>query len=152
MRSSGFTLVELMIVVVLMGLMAMIAIPQLVKSNPQRAVRGAGDRFVTTYSMAQSIAVRYGRLAQLRIDTTTARFWVEVDTSRTGGVKDTVGVMQYVGEGGLTISSTRTRLCFDARGLPTTPPPCDPADATVTFSKSGRTNTVQITALGKVLR
>jgi hypothetical protein len=96
--------------------------------------------------------MRYGRLAELHIDPPNARFWVEVDTSRAGGAKDTVGMVQYVGEDGVKLMSTRTLVCFDPRGLPSTRAGCQSADAYVTFSVNGQANTVRTTALGKVLR
>jgi type II secretion system protein H len=149
---AGYSLIEMMLVVVICGLVAGVGVPILGKSYPPRAVRGASDRFVTTYAMAQSAAVRYGRLAELHIDTSAARFWVEVDTSRSGGAKAKVGLTQSVGQDGTKLSSTRTLLCFDPRGLPSTRSACEAGDATVTFSLKGSTSTVQTTALGKVLR
>jgi hypothetical protein len=90
-------------------------------------------------------------VAELHIDAANAQFWVEVDTSGTG-VRDTVGFIHGPGNGKLTMTSTRSLLCFDARGLATTRAACESADATIVFAMAGRTNTIQITPLGKVLR
>ncbi len=103
------------------------------------------------HSLARSTALQYGRVAELHIDAAYARFWVEVDTNSTG-VSDTVGPLHDLGGGQLTMTSNRSLLCFDARGMATARDACDPGDATITFSLQGRGDTVTITALGKVLR
>jgi prepilin-type N-terminal cleavage/methylation domain-containing protein len=149
---NGFTLIELVYVLVLASVVAAIGLPRLAKSYPQRAVRTAGDQFVFVHTVAQASAIRHGRLAELHVDAAGARFWVEVDTSYAGGAKDTVGLMHHVGEGGVTVTSNRTLLCFDARGLATDRGPCETGDATLTFSFAGTTHTVTTTALGKVIR
>jgi type II secretion system protein H len=149
---NGFSLIELVYVLLLAGVVAAIGLPRLVKTYPQRAVRTAGDRFVSVHGVAQATAIRHGRLAELHVDAPGARFWVEVDTSYAGGAKDTVGLMQYVGEGGVAVTSDRALLCFDARGLATDRGPCETGNATLTFSFSGTTHTVKTTALGKVIR
>ena len=54
--------------------------------------------------------------------------------------------------GQVTMTSTRSLLCFDLRGLTTTRNTCESGDALVEFSMAGRTDTFQTTVLGKVLR
>ncbi len=132
--------------------MVAVATPTLSSAFRQTASQGAVDEFVSTHTLARSAAVRYGRTAELRIDATTARFWVEVDTSSAGGVKDTVGMVKMLESIGVELTSDRSVLCFDSRGLPTTRGSCEAADATLVFSAPGRADTVRITALGRVLR
>jgi type II secretion system protein H len=151
-RNKGFSLIELVVVIVVVGVVLTIGVPTMAKSYPQRAVRLAGDRFVSAHGLAQAAAVRHGRVAELHVDAPGARFWVQVDTSYSGGAKDTVGLIHWVGEGGLAMTSNRALLCFDSRGLATDRGPCETGDATLTFSLSGRTHTVTTTALGKVIR
>ncbi len=103
-----------------------------------------------THSLARSTAVRYGRVSELHIDATNVRFWVEVDTSGTG-IRDTVGLMNDLARQ-VTMSSNRSLICFDPRGLTTTRDACEGGDAMVQFSRSGRVDTLEITALGRVLR
>ncbi len=149
-RGDGFTLIEMLIVITVMGVLATILMPSMVTSFRQRATRGAVDRLAMTHSLARATAVRFGRVAELHIDAANGRFWVEVDTSGTG-IRDTVGLMNDVAAQ-VTMSSDRSLLCFDSRGLTTTRNACEAGDALVQFSMQGRTGTFQTTVLGKVLR
>jgi prepilin-type N-terminal cleavage/methylation domain-containing protein len=150
---NGYTLVELLTVIVISGVAASIGMPLLTKSYPQRAVRLAGDQFVSTHALAKATAIRYGRLAELRIDATGRRFWVEVDTSSTSVVKkDTIGPIRSIPDATLIMTSDRSVLCFDARGMPSLRTGCQAANAVVTFAMGSSARTVRTTALGKVLR
>jgi type II secretion system protein H len=152
MRNKGFTIVELIIVLVMAGVIMAVISPSLSRAFRRTGVRAAVDEFASTHSLARSAAVRYGRLAELHIDVAGSAFWVEVDTSSAGGVMDTVGVVKYQRGNDVTIESTRALLCFDARGLPTTRGACEAPDAQVIFASGSRVDTVTITALGRVLR
>ncbi len=149
-RGKGFTLVEMLIVLTVMGVIAAVALPSLATAYRQRATRGAVDRLAMAHSLARATAIRFGRVAELHIDAANSRFWVEVDTSGTG-IRDTVGLINGPG-GQVTMSSNRSLLCFDARGLTTTRGVCESGDVLVQFSLLGRTDTLQTTVLGKVLR
>ena len=152
MKHKGFTIVELVIVLVLAGIAIAIVSPPLNRAFQRTGTRAAMDEFASTHSLARSAAVRFGRISELHIDATNGRFWVEVDTSSTGGVKDTVGVVKYLEGTGVTLESDRTLLCFDARGLPTTRDSCEAPDATLRFTSGDKERIVTITALGRVLR
>ncbi len=149
-RGDGFTLIEMLIVITVMGVLVAVVMPNMVTSFRQRATRGAVDRLAMTHGLARATAVRFGRVAELHIDAANGRFWVEVDTSGTG-IRDTIGVVNDL-SGQVTMLSTRTLLCFDLRGLTTTRNACEAGDALVQFSLQGRTDTLQTSVLGKVLR
>ena len=149
-RGDGFTLIEMLIVLTVMGVILAVAMPNMVTAYRLRATRGAVDRLAMAHGLARATAVRFGRVAELHIDAANGRFWIEVDTSGTG-IRDTVGSMNDMA-GQVTMTSNRTLLCFDLRGLTTTRGACEAGDALVTFSSRGRTDTLQTTVLGKVLR
>ncbi len=150
MRKRGFTLIEMLIVTTIIGVLVAILMPSMVTGFRQRATRGAVDRLVMAHSLARATAIRYGRVAELRITAEDGQFWVEVDTSGTG-IRDTVGLMNDL-SGQVTMTSDRSLLCFDSRGLVTTRYTCEEGDVVVQFSVAGRTETFYTTALGKVLR
>lgn len=149
-RGKGFTLIEMLIVITVMGVIIAVSLPSLAMGFRQRATRGAVDRLAMAHGLARATAVRLGRVAELHIDAANGRFWVEVDTSGTG-IRDTVGVMNDLG-GQVAMLSNRTLVCFDLRGLATTRDACEAGDAMVQFSLQGRTDTLRTSVLGKVLR
>ncbi len=150
MKKKGYTLTEMLIVLSVTGVIVAITLPSMLDGYRRQATRGAVDRLAMAHSLARSTAVRYGRVAELHIDAANARFWVEVDTSGTG-IRDTVGLMNDLAQQ-VTMSSNRSLLCFDSRGLATSRDACEGGDALVQFSRSGRVDTLEITVLGRVLR
>jgi prepilin-type N-terminal cleavage/methylation domain-containing protein len=147
----GFTVIELMIVMLIVGMITSLTVPKLRTGLRQRAVRSAGNDFVLVHSFARSTALRYGRTALLRIDASGGRYWVEVDTSGTG-VRDTVGVLRDLSNTGVQMSSTQSVMCFDARGLAAISATCSSGGAVIVFASQGWADTVRLTTLSKVLR
>lgn len=152
-QRRGFTLIEAIIVMTLMAIVAAMGAPKLAAALHRRTTSSAADQFVVTHSLSRSTALRYGRVAQLHIDAATRRFWVDVDTSANGiGQRATIASVRDVSGGGLTMTSTRTILCFDARGIASTSGSCESGDALVVFFDGLTADTVRTTILGKVLR
>lgn len=148
---AGFSLVELLVVVAIIGLLAMIAAPNFSDALHERAASAASDQFVMAHGLARSTALRYGRVSQLHVDDEAARFWIDVDTSGRGE-RGLVTYTRSVERDGLTMTSDRALLCFDPRGLSSTVGACEPGNATLIFAFADKVDTVRITALGKVLR
>ena len=163
MRSSmksGFTTLELLTVTVLFGLMTAIAGPKFYATYASTTTRTTADRLVRAAEMARAAAVRYGRDAELRVDTTTKKFWVQVDTSANlTGVKDTIGIVQNLASTkvGMALkvngaSSASAVVCFDVRGLRSSRSSCQSGSIAVEFRLDSHVDTVQVTTLGKVIR
>ena len=153
MNKSGFTLLDTLIVVSLVGLLAGIVFPRIADVQSRFAVRGATMAFMSNYSLTRATAIREGRVAELHIDATNDRFWVEVDTTLAGsGTMDTVGLVVDVGGEGVTLTSTQSLLCFDGRGMPSAASGCATGGATITVGYDTEADTIQITTLGKILR
>jgi prepilin-type N-terminal cleavage/methylation domain-containing protein len=152
-RRGGFTLLEIIIVLALLAVIAAMGAPKLSAALRRRTTQTAADQFATAHSLARVTALRYGRVAQLHIDATTTRFWVDVDTSANGvGQRATIWYERNLSQPGLVMSSNRSLLCFDARALPLVLGACESGDATVIFTATDRADTVKTAALGKILR
>ena len=152
-RRRGFTLLEVIIVMSLLAVVAAMGAPKRSAALRRRTTQTAIDQFATAHSLARATAVRYGRVAQLHIDASTRRFWVDVDTSANHiGQRATIWYMRDLTQPGLVMSSTRSLLCFDARGLPLVAGSCQSGDAQVIFTVLDRADTVRTAALGKILR
>ncbi len=152
-QRRGFTLLETIMVLGIMAIVAAIGGPKLSSALQRRTTAAAADQFALTHSLSRSTALRYGRIAQLHVDAPGKRFWIDVDTSANGvGQRATIFYVRDVSAPGLTMSSTRTLLCFDPRGIPSTTGSCEPGDASVIFSEGATADTVVTTVLGKILR
>jgi prepilin-type N-terminal cleavage/methylation domain-containing protein len=152
-RRTGFTLLDIIIVMAIMAVVAAMGAPKLATALRRRTTATAADQLVTAHSLARATAVRYGRTAQLHIDAAAKKFWVDVDTSANLiGQRATIWYARDMSQTGVTISSTRSLLCFDARGIASTAGTCQAGDAQVVFTDVDRADTVTTTSLGKVLR
>lgn len=149
--ARGFTVIELLTAVVIVGITTAFGVPRLLEQMGLAQRRSATNQFVSAHSLTKATAIRYGRVAELHIDVSGSRYWIEVDTSYGGGVTDTLRMHDYYGQD-MTMASNRSMVCFDGRGLPSTAGACEAADATVVFAQSSRADTVSFTLLGQVLR
>jgi prepilin-type N-terminal cleavage/methylation domain-containing protein len=152
-QRRGVTVVELLMVLAVIGVVAATGGPKLSAALQRRTTASVADQFVLTHSLTRSTALRYGRVAQLHIDAPGKRFWIDVDTSANGiGQRATIAFVRDVSGNGLQMTSSRSLLCFDARGIASTMGSCEPGDAQVVFTDGSMADTVKTTALGKVLR
>jgi prepilin-type N-terminal cleavage/methylation domain-containing protein len=153
-QRRGFTLLEGIIVMSILAVLSAIGAPTLSDSLRKRATSGAADQFAATHALARATAVRFGRVAELNIHPSGKKFWVEVDTSMNRiGQRATIGYLHTVDrDAGMTMSSNRTKVCFDARGLAFTSATCEAGDIRAIFAMSGAADTVNTTVLGKILR
>ena len=150
---AGFTILDILLVISFVSLLAGITFPRIADVQTRFAVRGAVTAFMSAHSMARATAIRQGGVAELHVDATNDRFWVEVDTTLAGsGVMDTIGAVIDVGNQGLTLSSTQSVLCFEGRGMPSSTTGCATTGATISFSYKNEADTIQTTTLGKILR
>ena len=153
MNKSGFTLMEVIIVVSFIGLLAGVSFPRLADVQTKFAVRGAVTAFMSAHSLTRATAIRQGGVAELHIDSAGNRFWIEVDTTLAGsGTMDTIGLIVDVGGYGVTLSSTQSLLCFEGRGMPSSASGCATTGATISFTYNNAGDTIVTTTLGKILR
>lgn len=148
---SGFTLLEVLIGITLLATMIAIAYPTVSAALGRGNVRAATDQFVSAHALARSAAIQHASRSELRIDASGDRYWVQVDTG-TATVMDTIGAIHDLGRKGVQITADRAILCFDARGLPTSRGACEAASAKITFSSATHSDSLTITALGRVFR
>ncbi|MFL5482766.1 MAG: Tfp pilus assembly protein FimT/FimU [Gemmatimonadaceae bacterium] len=152
-QRAGFTLIEGIISIAVLGILAAISGPHVTAALQSRQSSSAADQFVLVHNLTRATALRYGRIAQLHIDAPNKRFWVDVDTSANGSnQRATIANVRDVSDNGVTMTSSRALLCFDARGIPSTLGSCQPGDAQLIFADGLTADTIVTTALGKMLR
>ncbi len=109
---GGFTLIEMMIAVVVIGALTMIAFPRMRQFSDAMAVRNARDALANMMSQARSRALTRG--APTRVQVTQDSVWIE---QQAGGAWSAVGVAEqlmqrgglaYAGPAALTFLPTGT--------------------------------------------
>jgi len=80
---SAFTLIELMIVVVLIGILSAMIIPEMKGGYQDALLRSTSRNLVNVFSIASSRAVSLNQLHRVRLDVKTGRYVIEKRTRET---------------------------------------------------------------------
>ena len=144
-RDAGFSMIEILVVLAMMGIVAALAQPSLDSYVNRSKTRRALDRLTGDLAMARMLAVRSGDRAVLEISGGDSyRIWVEsvpVDTIREVSLaQDYAGVE-------IVPPTSDGRLVFNGRGLL-----LDPGTGRVVARIAGGADTLKITAAGRVYR
>lgn len=143
----GFTAVEMVIVIVLVGIMMAVAIPYFRGATTKGAVGGAMDAISSLHAVARATAIQRGRTARLVLLTSASTALVVANSSSGTGV-DTVGSVENLGSRfGVTFTTTRDTLTFTPRGVGS-----DLSGTTIIVAKSGFQDTITVSAAGRLTR
>jgi Tfp pilus assembly protein FimT len=141
-----------MFTMVLLSLVYAIAVPSVMNARVSAAVHNAKYSVVSSVQLARATAIRYGRPAVLRIDSSEDRVWVEVDTTVAGaGVMDTLGSVYLGAEFNVEVKSNRTGLCYNGRGIATTGTSCPTAGGVIIVALRSKADTIVISTVGRVM-
>ena len=149
MQRRGFTMVEIMLVIVIMSLMFVMAIPRLREASVKRGVRGSRNTVQGLYSQARVYAMQQSRSTGLRIRGTNKVLVTGYPRTDGGGGYDTIGVVRdLTKEFGVTVQSDADSLISIAangirRGSTT---------VTLTFAKDGYTDSLIIAPYGRITK
>jgi prepilin-type N-terminal cleavage/methylation domain-containing protein len=155
MNRRGFSLIEMLLVLVVIGLASMIAIPRLRSATDRANVRGARGEFMDLVTKARATAVARGCTATFNMTTgTAAKAWVTTckttDVGAAGAALDTVWIVDSLAvRWKVNITSDVASITFDRRGIRS------PANALSTIRAQSTTSSVidsiQVNQVGKVL-
>jgi prepilin-type N-terminal cleavage/methylation domain-containing protein len=118
MRRRGFSTIEMIIVIVLIGLIASIGFPRLRQGLEKQNVRSAKALIATLASTARGTAVQRGCSATLNL--TVDSIWVSACGVNPPAASVQVGTKKVVGsEFSVTLVPTRASVIYDPRGIAT---------------------------------
>ena len=116
---AGFSLIEMLIVVVMIGLMSLFAFPRVVRVFDQSQVRAARQAVQNKFNTARINARQYGRRTYLIRNGNS--FWIEREprmVTLIGSTRDTVGsVINLRSENWQVTASGDSEVTIDPRGL-----------------------------------
>ena len=119
---TGFSLVELMIVVIVIGIMVSMAMPALSRARSRASLSSATARFARTVGVARQAAILRGKRSHFQM--TDGVVWVTVDTGSTSA--DSLVIVppfrldSTYGLSAITPAGV-TSIEFDPRGVSTQP-------------------------------
>ena len=109
---SGFSLVEILIVIAIMGIVAMMALPKLGNMNDRNQMRSAKDGIAAKISRARNAAIATGR---------PSKFYVEGDSMRislfNGSLETHKDSINLYRQFGVHVASSAFSITFDGRGM-----------------------------------
>lgn len=145
-RNSGFTVVELLWVIVIMGLMGAMGIPRIRGALQKQNVKSARVAGVAHIVKARAAAVQRGCRATVHVRS-TGLIWVTACKTVGAGI-DTLGsVDDLKARYGVTMSATRDSIQFDPRGLS-----LGNQSGTVFVSNAVAADSIVINAVGRVVQ
>jgi prepilin-type N-terminal cleavage/methylation domain-containing protein len=147
-RRDGFTLVETLIVVVLLGLIVAIGVPKMRSAMVQNDVRGARTTMVNLMAAARAASVQSNRVTWIKIEGNSAYVGATPRlVSLAGSTADTVGaVRDLAGDYGVAVATGVDSIQFDPRGFGSG----FGATESITLSRGSHSSTITIDGLGRV--
>ena len=138
----GFTLPEMLLVLVLVGLAAGIVVPPLGRALDQAAVNEAAERYAVLHETARNLAIARGRNARVELDST--RREAVIALRRSGAVWDTLDAWTL---GRAQLSASQTMITFSPLGIGT-----GASNTRIVFTAGIAAETVTVSRTGRLRR
>lgn len=130
MRKEGFTLIEILVIIIVLGILAAVAIPGFSRYGPDMRLKSAVRDLKSAMELAKLKAIRENASVALKFNTGTNSYTVFVDNGAGGGTADdwtpngteevlrTVTLTSDVTMYEASFAGGAAQVRFDSRGLP----------------------------------
>ena len=147
MRRNGFTLIEMLMVIVVSGAILLIGYPKLNDALISSSVRGARTTIATMFAQARAASAQRGQEAHVAFSGNRAVVVVRVAPGSANWA-DTLGVVRDLNaEFGVTVTRTDDSLSFDPRGFGR-----NNGTVTVTIARRGHVDKLSVSAFGRMIQ
>jgi MSHA pilin protein MshC len=149
MRQRGFTFIEILIVMILIGIIAAIGIPRIRNSLQKTNVRAARAALSTIVAKARAAAVQRGCTAALHFTSgSSGKVWITLcKVNATVGIDTLGGMEQIAARYNVTFTATRDSVRFMPNGIL-----LDNVSTTLRVNWNTITDSIMINSVGKVVR
>jgi prepilin-type N-terminal cleavage/methylation domain-containing protein len=145
MRNRGFTIIEVLIVIGLIGLMAAIAMPRIGDALINQNVDSGRAAVVSMHAKARAVAIQRGMTSALVFNGNTV---LVISRNPVTRAVDTVGAPNDLYDRyGVSVVTSRDTLQFDPNGIG-----ADGGDTKVTVTRGSYTESIEINSVGRVIR
>ena len=151
-RRNGFTLIEIMIVVVIFGILVAVVYPRVSQVLVKNDVRSARTTLANTFAKARAVAMQRSRSASVNFNGNNIAVTAKPRTVAGVGTMDTIGGVQNLNAlygVSVSLSTSATSVDYDPRGfaggLSATP-------LVIVLSRSGKRDSVSLDYLGRVTK
>ncbi len=149
LRRNGFTLVETLIVVVLLGLLVLIAFPRMSSALVRSDLRGARTTVINLVAKARAVAAQSNRRTWIKFEGDSAYVLARPRQEAGAGDADTVGAIQDLGETyKVAVAADVDSIQFDPRGFGSG----FGTDAAIVLTRGDYSSTITIDGLGRVTK